>query len=191
MRSAGYPVVVVDDGSDDGTGAKARSAGAEVIHLPENRGKGTAIAAGLVRCATPYIILMDADLVGLQKGHIEALLTPVSSGQAEMSVGIFRKGRWNTDLAQKLSPNLSGQRALKTELLRQVPGLADARFDVEVVINTTAKEHGWRVVYVPMSGVSQVTKEQKRGFARGFVHRMQMYYQLLRGWIRLRRQRGF
>ena len=96
---------------------------------------------------------MDADLVGLQKGHIEALLAPVSSGQADMSVG-----RWNTDLAQKLSPNLSGQRAFRTELLRQVSGLAEARFDVEVLINTTAKERNWRVVYVPMAGVSQVTK---------------------------------
>lgn len=183
--------MVVDDGSADETSAKARAAGAEVIKLPENRGKGGAIAAGLARCATPYVILLDADLVGLQKGHIEALLAPVSTGQAEMSVGIFQNGRWNTDLAQKLSPNLSGQRALRTELLRQVSGLAEARFDVEVLINTAAKERNWRVVYVPMAGVSQVTKEQKRGFARGFLYRVQMYYQLLRGWIRLRRQRGF
>ena len=105
--------MVVDDGSADDTSTKARAAGAEVIKLPENRGKGGAIAAGLARCATPYVILMDADLVGLQKGHIEALLAPVSSGQADMSVGIFQKGRWNTDLAQKLSPNLSGQRAFR------------------------------------------------------------------------------
>ncbi len=40
-------VLVVDDGSRDGTAAAAAEAGAEVLRLPENRGKGAALRAGL------------------------------------------------------------------------------------------------------------------------------------------------
>jgi glycosyltransferase involved in cell wall biosynthesis len=43
------PVLVVDDGSNDGTGEAARLAGAEVLRLSPNGGKGTALRAGLER----------------------------------------------------------------------------------------------------------------------------------------------
>ena len=42
----GLPVLVVDDGSLDGTGAEAQAAGAEVLRLEPNRGKGGALKAG-------------------------------------------------------------------------------------------------------------------------------------------------
>ena len=42
-------VIVVDDGSTDRTGAEAAAAGAEVLRLSENGGKGTALRAGLER----------------------------------------------------------------------------------------------------------------------------------------------
>ena len=42
-------VIVVDDGSPDGTAAEAEAAGAEVIRLPKNLGKGGALTTGLNR----------------------------------------------------------------------------------------------------------------------------------------------
>src|SRR5262245_738951 len=57
-------VVVVDDGSADATGARAREAGAEVVRLSENGGKGAAIRAGLERVfATDdtHVAFLDAD----------------------------------------------------------------------------------------------------------------------------------
>ena len=59
-------VVVVDDGSSDETGAEARAAGAEVLRLPENRGKGAAMRAGLeLVLSSPngpsHVAFLDAD----------------------------------------------------------------------------------------------------------------------------------
>ena len=178
-REAGYPVVVADDGSTDATAAQAEAAGAKVVRLPQNRGKGGALAAGLQEVRTPYVILLDADLVGLKPEHLSALLDPVVRDEAEMTVGVFQGGRLRTDLAQRLTPYLSGQRALPTARLAAVRGLEQARYDVELLLTRTAEREGWRVRYVPLPGMSQVMKEEKRGF---WAHRIRMYYEILRYW---------
>ena len=57
-------VLVVDDGSADATGAEAARAGAEVVRLPVNGGKGTAIRAGLGRLLATdatHVVFADAD----------------------------------------------------------------------------------------------------------------------------------
>lgn len=179
-REAGFPVVVADDGSKDRTAEEAGRAGAEVVRLPQNRGKGGALAEGLKRVKTPLVLLLDADLVGLRPEHLFALLGPVAQGEAEMAVGVFRGGRLSTDLAMRLTPFLSGQRALRTEALRGVPGLEAARYDLELLLTRHAKEAGWRVRYLPLRGVSQVMKEEKRGLLAGLGHRLRMYGEILR-----------
>jgi len=179
-RGAGFPVVVADDGSTDATARVAEEAGARVVRLPKNQGKGAAYAAGLKAIDTPYVILLDADLVGLKPEHLEALLGPVERGEAEMSVGVFKGGRLFTDFGNRVTPFLSGQRALPTELFRKVPGLERARYDVELLLTRVAKEQGWRVKYLPLYGLSQVMKEEKRGFFAGLLHRLRMYREVLR-----------
>jgi len=62
---SGVRVIVVDDGSSDGTGEVARAAGAEVIHAPElpagHKGKPNACAAGARQATTQWILFVDAD----------------------------------------------------------------------------------------------------------------------------------
>jgi len=56
--------LVVDDGSADGTGERASQAGAEILRLPENSGKGSAIRAGLERVLASdatHVVFLDAD----------------------------------------------------------------------------------------------------------------------------------
>lgn len=58
------PVLVVDDGSDDGTGDRARLAGADVVRHPRNRGKGAALVTGMRHLAAQgftHGISMDGD----------------------------------------------------------------------------------------------------------------------------------
>jgi glycosyltransferase involved in cell wall biosynthesis len=54
-------VVVVDNGSEDGSGALARLAGARVVHEPR-RGYGSAYLAGFEEARGDYIVMIDADL---------------------------------------------------------------------------------------------------------------------------------
>uniref|UniRef100_A0A831UMM9 Glycosyltransferase n=1 Tax=Thermus islandicus TaxID=540988 RepID=A0A831UMM9_9DEIN len=177
---AGFPVVVADDGSWDRTAEEAEKARARVVRLPANRGKGGAVAEGLKAVETPFVILLDADLLGLEPHHLEALLSPVARGEAEMAVGFFQGGRLATDLAMRLTPFLSGQRALRTGDLKGVEGLERARYDLELLLTRHARKRGWRVRYLPLPGVSQVMKEEKRGLLKGFLHRLRMYGELLR-----------
>jgi glycosyltransferase involved in cell wall biosynthesis len=57
-------VLVVDDGSTDRTGERAAEAGAEVLRLPENSGKGSAVRAGLagvLASDATHVVFLDAD----------------------------------------------------------------------------------------------------------------------------------
>ena len=63
LRSAGdnVEVIVVDDGSTDGTGAAATAAGARVISHPVNRGYGQALRSGIRAAKGDWILMTDAD----------------------------------------------------------------------------------------------------------------------------------
>ncbi len=178
-------VLVIDDGSSDGTADAAAAAGAEVLRLDENVGKGGALAAGARSREEPVVVLLDADLTGLAPRHVRALAHPVLEGRADMTRGVFVGGRWATALAQRMLPVLNGQRALRREGLLAVPGLDDSRYGVEVAIGDHAKAQGWRTLDVPLLGVSQVVKEEKRGVVRGVLNRLRMYTEIV--WAYLRR----
>lgn len=64
IRAAGFPVVVVDDGSRDGTGAEARAHGAVVCVHCVNLGQGAALQTGIsfaLAQGSEYIVTFDAD----------------------------------------------------------------------------------------------------------------------------------
>lgn len=180
-------VLVIDDGSTDGTTAAARAAGAEVLSLPSNRGKGGALVAGANACTREVVVMLDADLVGLRPEHVVALAEPVCGGWADMARGTFEGGRWRTTAAQHVAPQLNGQRAVRRELLLAVPDLEGSRYGVEVAITLYAAAEGWRCVSVPLEGVSQVMKEEKLGFWRGLRVRLAMYGDIVATLLRARR----
>lgn len=79
-------VVVVDDGSHDGTADAARAAGADqVVVLPANRGKGAAVRAGVLVATGRTVAFTDADL-SYPPGQIADLLAEVEAGW-DMVVG--------------------------------------------------------------------------------------------------------
>ena len=173
-------VIVVSDGSIDQTAALAALAGAQVVELTENQGKGGAMMVGASYTDAEIIMFLDADLIGLTSNHINDLVLPVLNGQVEMTIGVFDHGRLATDLAQVIAPYLSGQRVLKRNLLEQISNLNVARFGVEVALTRYASEHGLRVEKVMLADMTHVMKEEKLGLVKGFGARMKMYWEILK-----------
>ncbi|WP_425147864.1 glycosyltransferase family 2 protein [Deinococcus sp.] len=175
-------VIVASDGSSDGTARVARDAGALVIELPQNAGKGPALYAGLQAAEegerTEQVVMLDADLLGLRLEHLHILLRPVLSGELDMTIGIFEGGGLMTDLGNKLTPHLSGQRACRLDWLLGVPGLGQERWPEPAITDALRRGHlRWEYVELPM--LAQVMKEEKRGFWKGVSYRSKMYVDLL------------
>lgn len=182
-------VIVVDDASIDRTAAVARAAGAQVIRLPRNRGKGEALNRGVAAVQGDIVLLLDADLEGTAVEARE-LLRPLLEGRADMAIAAFppprRKGGFGLvrGLARfgirrftglRLKSPLSGQRALTREALAAVVPFARG-YGVEVAMTVAAARSGLRIVEVP---VQMRHRETGRNVA-GFRHRGRQFRDVAR-----------
>ncbi|MEO6997340.1 MAG: glycosyltransferase [Terracoccus sp.] len=88
-------VIVVDDGSSDGTARVAADAGAEIVRHERGYGRGDALMSGLGRMAglqrvgrlsgSAAVLFVDADLE-VTASDIDAVARPVTAGQADLSI---------------------------------------------------------------------------------------------------------
>ena len=160
-------VVVVDDGSNDGTDRVAAAAGARVLRLPVNGGKGAAIRRGLDEVRGDVVVLIDGDGQD-DPAEIPKLLEPLEAGVdlvvGSRFIGHFEPGaitpvnHWgnrfltgviNVLFATSLTDTQAGFKALRSEMLRRVP-LSAHRFDIEVDLLLGVLRAGGRVVEVPV-----------------------------------------
>ena len=164
-------VIVVDDGSTDGTGEAAAAAGAEVMRLDRNAGKGTAIRAGLSRVfATDatHVLFMDGDLQH-RPDEIPGLLAAAEATGAAMVIGerMFVReempasrywanviGSWAlaTLMGVDLVDTQSGFRVVRTDVLRLIELEATGyEFETELVVKLARR--GAHVAGVPIKAV--------------------------------------
>lgn len=171
VRSFVGRVVVVDDGSTDGTGDEARAAGAEVITHPANRGKGAAMITGLQRgreSGSEWFLLLDAD-----GQHDPAEIPKFLAAARETSALVLLGNRlanpagmpWTRRVANRLGSWLvscvCGQWLADTQcgyrLLhrRVVDGLRlqSQRYEVDTEILLQAARAGHRIVSVPIRAI--------------------------------------
>ena len=172
-------VIVVSDGSTDATAAVARSNGAICIELHQNVGKGGAMKAGIDRADADIYVFLDADLLGVTPGHIQALIRPVLQGEAPVVIAQLDGGRVATDLAQVVAPNLSCQRVVTRAILQGMSGMETTRFGVEIAMKRYIKRNRVPMVRVPLD-ISHRTKEEKMGLLRGFLARMKEYWEIVK-----------
>lgn len=171
-------VIVVDDGSSDRTAAKAKEAGALVLRLPHNHGKGAALLHGMrhIPPDVDALLLVDADL-GPSAARLGVLLESIAGG-ADVAIAQFStRGGWG--MAKRMATwgiarltgvhmdaPLSGQRALSRRAIAELSRLPSG-WGVEVAMTVTALWKGLRVVEVP---VQLTHRETGRDFA-GILHR--------------------
>ena len=181
-------IILVDDGSTDSTLSVMQAASQtdpriQVIHNDTNRGKGEAVYSARQEVQAQYLLLVDADLLGLQPHHVLDLMRPVLTSQADMTVGIFKGGKLNTDFSHFITPWISGQRFLQARLLDQINWRAASGYGLESAITIAARKQGWRCRYIPWRGVYHPPSEFHRGIWKGTINRVRMYSHILRAWL--------
>jgi glycosyltransferase involved in cell wall biosynthesis len=169
-------VVVVDDGSRDGTARVAGGAGASVLRHARNRGKAAAMETGAEavrlldqreqREAPRHLLFLDADL-GATAADAAPLITPVTAGEADMTIAVFaaRVKMGGHGFVVRLSAAgigratgwrpiqpLNGQRCLTRPAFDAARPLAHG-FGVETALTIDLKRRGLRIaeVEVPLA----------------------------------------
>ncbi|WP_103561182.1 glycosyltransferase family 2 protein [Actinomadura rubteroloni] len=165
-------VIVVDDGSRDGTARAAEDAGARVVRHSRNRGKGAAMETGaeavrLLDSGDPrHLLFLDADL-GDTARDAAPLVAPVRAGTADMTIAVFSSTvklgghgfvvRLSRDGIRRATgwtatQPLNGQRCLTRAAFEAARPLA-AGFGVETALTIDLLRKGFRVeeVEVPLA----------------------------------------
>lgn len=194
-------VLVIDDASTDGTAAIARDAGAEVIELPANLGKGGALQAGLdsVEADADVILLLDGDL-GETAGQAGLLLSPVLADAADMTIatlprpagsggiglvkGLARAGIRALSGYEPVAP-LSGQRVLTRRAWQAAMPFARG-YGVEVALTVRVARAGLRILEVPTGMAHAATGRDIAGFAHRGRQFVQVAGALWRLWVGVR-----
>lgn len=168
---AHLPVLVVDDGSRDGTGERARDAGADVIVQRPNQGKGAALRAGfrhLLEAGAEAILTLDADGQH-DPAEIPSFLAvwaaAASNARPDLVIGArsFRSmppirrlsnvlgGRaFSWAVGRPIHDNQSGYRLVSRRLAQATLGSAETGFALEVEQITTCIRMGGRIEWVPI-----------------------------------------
>ncbi len=176
-------VVVVDDGSTDGTREILRELerdGLRVIYQPENRGKGAALAAGFGAARGSVFVVQDADLE-YDPAELPELFEPIRRGVADVVYGTRFGGKpqrvhmfWHkmgnrlltflTNLLYNstLTDMETGYKMFRREVVAGVT-IRSRRFDVEPELTAKIlKAKKWRVYEIPISYYGRSYEEGKK-----------------------------
>lgn len=144
-------IIVVDDGSSDGTAAVAQEFGARLVRHGKNMGKGAAIMSGAKAARNSALVFIDGDLEDFSHESIGRLAGPVLKNEARFCKATFgRESGRVTELVAKpllgfvypesrLSQPLSGQFCIRKELLLSLDVSLDWGVDISIVLAALKK----------------------------------------------------
>jgi glycosyltransferase involved in cell wall biosynthesis len=174
-------VVIVDDGSTDGTREILKQvdyADVRIVLHEVNQGKGMAIRTGLKYATGGYVLIQDADLE-YDPADYEALLRPILRGKATVVYGSRFLGEhkamlfWhsvgnrlltlitNVFYDSTLTDMETCYKLIPTDLIRSIR-LRCRRFDFEPEITAKILKRGYRIYEVPISYAGRELHEGKK-----------------------------
>jgi glycosyltransferase involved in cell wall biosynthesis len=188
-------ILVVDDGSTDGTGdvlsrAAADGAAVTVIRAERNGGKGSAIRRGLERATGTIIAIQDADLE-LDPQQLGALVAPIVAGTTDVVYGSrFLDGRSTAPTVSRAANRLltaatnllygasltdmeTCYKIMRTDVARSL-GLTASRFDIEPQITARLLRRGIVIHELPVRFDARTRAQGKKINWRDGVRALQV-----------------
>ena len=171
LRGLVSRVVVVDDGSTDGTAAVARAAGADVLRHEQNAGKGHAVRTGLEHVLSndfTHVLLLDGDMQHLPQEAGQLLSAADETGaDAVLGERRFERGqmpasRYHANrvgsrvlswfVGVRLQDTQCGFRVFRVEALRDIQ-LNSSGYEIETEMLVKIRRRGGRLASVPVTAV--------------------------------------
>ncbi|OXT07624.1 glycosyl transferase [Thermoanaerobacterium thermosaccharolyticum] len=182
-------IIVVNDGSTDDTADKAKKAGAKLVNIKNNSGKGKALKEGLKYVKNDVVAFIDAD-VGLTSREVIKLIEPVINGDADVTVARFPKVNVKSGFGfvKKLAKygvklltgydfdsTLSGQRVFKREVLDKIKKFYSG-YGIEVGMTIDILNMGYKIKEIDVDMTHSVTLRD----LNGFIHRGRQFIDILK-----------
>jgi glycosyltransferase involved in cell wall biosynthesis len=158
-----YEIIVVDDGSEDGTADRARGAGARVISHPYNIGNGAAVKTGIRAARGDILVILDGDGQHdaadisrlLEKIGPYDMVVGARTSESETSIHRNLANRIYNRLAtygcgRKIEDLTSGFRAIKAHIARGFVYLLPNTFSYPTTITLAVVRSGHSLAYVPI-----------------------------------------
>jgi glycosyltransferase involved in cell wall biosynthesis len=177
-----FEVIVVDDGSTDGTREILRAGSWDSrVHLvehPENRGKGAAVQTALAQAQGEFSAIFDADLE-YDPADLGLLMPPLLDGRANACFGVrafdgytshsflYVLGNKGVTLACNVLFNvylhdiMTMHKMIRTEVFRSLP-LRSLGFSIEPEITARLVQRRERIFEVPVHYRARSTEEGKK-----------------------------
>jgi glycosyltransferase involved in cell wall biosynthesis len=169
-------VLVVDDGSEDDTAQAAAAAGAQVLPMGQNSGKGAAMLAAVADCPGD-VAFFDADLVGFQPHHAHQLVYGYEQGY-DMVCGLREYDSVGNVLQAAMGPIITGERVVRRWILELLPPSCWDGYSIETAMNFVCDQWGGRVALMPMNGVRIRGKVNKGGILKGLRGHASMFSEI-------------